>query len=195
MSELIEKGYLKQPHTSAGRMPTPVGLKFYVGQLMEERKMSVTEEVAAKEKVWDWRHNFTRLLREATRSLAEQTNYLAISAVDRGEVYHAGYANILEMPEFYDIDVAKTVLSLLDEFDRVKALFEKSFSEDPVNILLGDELGYRYLKPCGLVFTHFETSRYQGSLGVIGPSRFDFARVIPIVRYYGDLLSKILGEW
>ncbi|HUW21278.1 MAG TPA: hypothetical protein VMW41_01285 [Candidatus Bathyarchaeia archaeon] len=195
MANLTKEGYLNQPHTSAGRVPTSMGLKFYINELMEEKKMSVAEEVAAKERIWDWRHDFSRLVREATKSLAGQARGLAISATDEGDVYHAGYSYILDVPEFYDIDVTKTVLSMLDELDKLQALFEKSFSEDPVKVLLGDELGYEYLQPCGMVFTRFETPRHKGSLGIIGPSRFDFARIIPIVRYHGELISSILSQW
>jgi len=195
MARLTKEGYLKQPHTSAGRVPTPVGLKFYINRLMEEEKMSVTEEVAAKEKIWDWRHDFSRLVREATRSLARQTECLAISMTDEGDTFHAGYSNILEIPEFYDIDVTKTILSIIDEFEGLSVLFGKSFSEKAVNILLGDELGYEMLSPCGMVFTKFKTSRHEGSLGIIGPSRFNFPRVIPIVRYHGQLITSILKDW
>jgi heat-inducible transcriptional repressor len=195
MARLTKEGYLRQPHTSAGRTPTPLGLKLYVTELMEEKKMSVTEEVAAKEKVWDWRHDFARLIREATKSLAEQTRYLAVSATDEGDIFHAGHAHILDMPEFYDIDVTKTVLGMLDQLEMLKTLFGKSFSENPVKVLLGEDLGYEYLEPCGMVFTHFETPRHKGSLGIVGPSRFDFPRVIPIVRYHGELIANILKNW
>ena len=195
MASLTKEGYLKQPHTSAGRTPTPAGFKLYIDQLMEEKKMSVAEEVAAKENVWDWRHDFSRLVREATRSLAEQTRYLAVSATDEGDIYHAGYSNILDMPEFYDIDVTKTVLSMLDKLETLQALFGKSHSDAPVKILLGEEMGYDYLEPCGMVFTQFQTPRHKGSVGIIGPSRFDFARVIPVVRHYGEMLSQILKDW
>jgi heat-inducible transcriptional repressor len=195
MAKLTQEGYLKQLHTSSGRIPSKTGLKFYIDQLMEENKMSVAEEVAAKEKIWDWRHDFSRLIREATRSLAQQAHSLAVSTTNKGEIYHAGHSYILEMPEFYDIDVTKTILSILDELELLQSLFSKSFSEEPVNILLGDELGYEYLEPCGMVFTSFETPRQKGSLGVIGSARFNFARVIPIVRYHGELISKILREW
>src|ERR1035437_10764002 len=55
MVRLTELGYLKKPHISAGRIPTPTAMKFYVKQLMKEKELSVTEEVALKEKVWDLR--------------------------------------------------------------------------------------------------------------------------------------------
>ena len=62
MSALTKAGYLKQPHTSAGRIPTAVAMKFYIDQLMEEKQMSLAEEVKAKEEVWDVRDDFDQLL-------------------------------------------------------------------------------------------------------------------------------------
>src|SRR5258708_6464339 len=55
MVRLTELGYLQKPHTSAGRIPTAMGMKFYVTQLMKEKELSVAEEVAMKEKLWDYR--------------------------------------------------------------------------------------------------------------------------------------------
>src|SRR3990172_6835296 len=55
MVSLTKTGYLRQPHTSAGRIPSPNAMKFYIGQLMEEKQMSLTDEVKAKEEVWDSR--------------------------------------------------------------------------------------------------------------------------------------------
>lgn len=192
MVKLTKAGYLKQPHTSAGRVPTKEAFRFYVDQLMEEKKLSVADEVAAKEKIWDARFDFDQLMREATRALAEQTRALAVAATKQGDVYHAGYANILEMPEFYDIDVTKAILSLIDEAQTLLGLFEKSFGEEPIHLLLGEELGYEFLEPCGMVFTHFKAGpKKSGSLGVIGSSRLYYPRIIPIVRYFGNLVEEL----
>src|SRR3990172_11919944 len=51
MMDLTRMGYLRQPHTSAGRVPSPKAMKFYIDQLMDERRMSVAEEVKVKEGV------------------------------------------------------------------------------------------------------------------------------------------------
>jgi len=192
MVKLTEVGYLKQPHTSAGRTPTKEAFKFYVDQLMQEKELSVTDEVAAKEKVWDSRFDFDRLMHETVRFLAQKTQMLALAAVEEGNIYHAGYANILQIPEFYDIDVTKTIFSLIDESSEIQKLFEKSFGEGPIHLLLGDELGYNYLEPCGMVFTHFDAGpQKKGSLGVIGPNRLNYPLVIPIVRYLGNLIEDL----
>lgn len=196
MAKLTKENLLKQVHTSAGRTPTPKAFKFYVDELMEEKKLSVAEEVAAKERVWDARSDFDRLMHEVTRALAEQSRALGVAVTKDGDVYHAGYANILDIPEFYDIDVTKTVLSLLDETQNLFSLFEKSFGDDPIHLLLGDELGYDLLEPCGMVFTHFKGGpRKGGSLGVIGPSRLPYSRVIPLVRYFGHLVEDLVRDF
>lgn len=192
MAMLTESGYLKKPHTSAGRVPTSQAFKFYVGQLMEEKKLSVTDEVVAKEKIWDARFNFDKLMSEATRALAEKTKALAVAATNEGDLYHSGYANILGIPEFYDIDITRTVLTIIDEVDRIQSLFAKSVGEGPVYLLLGDELGYDYLEPCSMVFTHFESGpKRSGSLGIIGPSRSNYPVIIPMVRYFGGLVEEL----
>src|SRR3990172_11352590 len=51
MVRLTALNYLKQPHTSAGRIPTSMGMKFYVDQLMEEKSLSLRDEVAIKEEL------------------------------------------------------------------------------------------------------------------------------------------------
>ncbi len=195
MVALTKMGYLRQPHASAGRAPTKEAFKFYVNQLMEEKKLSVADEVAAKEKVWDSRFDFDKLIRQAVKALAERSRVLAVASTKKGDVYHAGYANILEIPEFYDIDVTRAVLSMLDETNRLLDLFAHSFGEEPVHLLLGDELGYELLEPCGMVFVEFNAgSEKSGSLGVIGPARLNYPRIIPMVRYFGNLLEEILKE-
>src|SRR3989338_4716468 len=70
MVRLTELGYLQKPHASAGRTPTSIGMKFYVTQLMKEKELSVAEEVAVKEKLWDYREKSDRFLKELAKSLA-----------------------------------------------------------------------------------------------------------------------------
>src|SRR5258708_8584632 len=117
MVQLTKLGYLQKPHSSAGRMPTAMGMKFYVKQLMKEKDLSVAEEVAYKERLWDYRSKTSQFFRELTKTLAEKTKTLAIATTDTGELYAAGYANILEMPEFFAIDVTKCLLETVDELD------------------------------------------------------------------------------
>ncbi len=196
MSQLIKLDYLQQPHTSAGRVPTPLGLRYYVNNLMQPKNLSVTDEVKIKERVWDFRTEFERALREATKELAERTKSLAISAGDGGEVYYSGTANILDMPEFFDIDMTRSVLSMLDHFEYLQHIFENTAQDEEIHILMGEDLGTEYLHSCGLVFIRFgEGKRHQGIIGVVGPCRLNYPRLIPTVRYFGNLIDEIVTNW
>lgn len=197
MSYLTDQGYLKQPHTSAGRLPTPLALRFYVDNLMTEKKLSVADEVSAREEVWDSRFDFERLMRQTALVLAQRTKTLSLATTDKGSVYFAGLANILDMPEFFDIDVARTVLSLVDQDARLRQLFfDRTYSDEPVHVIFGADLNWPYFEPVSIAFARFSMGQTrQGTLGVIGPCRLNFPYVIPILRYFSNLLTTMTASW
>lgn len=197
MAHLTKAGFLKQPHTSAGRIPTPMALRFYVDHLMQEKNLSVADEVSAKEQVWDVRNNFEKLLRQTSLALASKTKSLSIVATDKGDIYYAGTANILDMPEFYDIDVTRTVLSLLDENRRLMQLFfERAYGEDPIHIVFGADLGWSFFEPVGMAFTHFNAGHHgKGTLAIVGPCRLNFPYIVPTLRYFSGMINDITANW
>lgn len=195
MVNLTKSGFLQQPHTSAGRTPTPMALKYYVRELIKEEEVSVADEVAVKEKVWDHRFEIDRFMHDITRALADKTQSLAVSCTSKGDVYHAGHAHILDNPEFYDIDLAREILSVIDEFNQIQALFGKATGDETIHILVGDDLDEAMFQSLGLVFTNFSGPHLNGYLGVIGPARFNYPRLIPTIRYFGNLVTEISQNW
>lgn len=194
MVRLTEMKLLMQPHSSAGRTPTPAALKYYVDNLMKPKDMSVAEEVAVKEKIWDYRQETDKLLREATRMLADKTKTLAITATGEGDLYYAGAAHILDMPEFYDYELTHYLFETLDQVDFWWRVLEQQ--HDPFDIILGEEFGGReMLSRCGFIFSKFETPRLSGAIGVVGPSRLNYPYVIPVVRYMGGLIGEFGSNW
>lgn len=196
MVKLTQAGYLKKAHSSSGRIPTSMALKYYVSNLMKEQHLSLSEEVAVKEKVWDYRHEMDKLLREMTRELANRTRELAISITDEGDIYTAGTANILEAPEFYDIDLTKNLLSRLDGVDFWEELINRSVLPiDEIDLLLGNDFGNEEMEPCSFIFSRFSAGPRKGAIGVIGPARINFCRVFPTVRYFKELLDEVFKGW
>src|SRR3970040_427508 len=149
--KLTALGYLRQPHTSAGRIPTSMGMKFYVDQLMEERSLSLKDEVSIKEELKETTDRFDRLLKNVTRHLAAQTHSLALATDEDGEIYASGMANILDIPEFYDIDITRTVLAMLDKAEIINQIFSNMAFEYQIKIIFGEELNMPYLEGCGFV--------------------------------------------
>ncbi len=196
MVRLSDLGYLKKPHSSAGRVPTAIGMRFYVKELMKEKELTTVEEVAVKEKVWDHREKTQRFLKEMTRSLAEKTKTLAVATTSDGDMYCSGYAHILDMPEFFDIDITKTLLEALDQSEALFSIFANAPHDDDIHVLLGDELGASLQGPYGIVYTRYKTPMLlEGEIGVVGPVRLNYNYVVPTVRYYGDLIEEIAKGW
>lgn len=81
MSDLEDMGYLSQPHSSAGRIPTSKGIRTYVEDLMERYKLSI-EELSVLNELLDSKINeFGKVLSEAARVMSKVTNYTAISVL------------------------------------------------------------------------------------------------------------------
>lgn len=195
MVHLTENNFLKQPHTSAGRVPTPMALKFYIQNLMQQKQLSVTDEVSVKEKIWDYRQKTDRLLREAVRALSEKTHTLALATTNESDVYYAGTANLLDMLEFYDMITTKNLLSVLDQFDYWWDIFTRGAHDAPFHVLFGEDLRNQYLVNCGMVYSQIESPKLECAIGVIGPARMNYPYVIPVVTYFGHLLRDITNSW
>ena len=191
MVRLTDMGYLRQPHTSADRTPTSMGMRFYIAELMKEKQLPVTAEVSIKEKLMSQRLKRERLIKEAVSALAQRLDMLGLAIDDEGVVYYAGAANILDWPEFYDIDVTRFVLSLFDENPRLQEIIGRAVGPDPIHILFGEDMEFEYLRPTSFVFTKYDvTPEKEGVIGVIGPARMNFPLVLPYVKYVRNLLNE-----
>ncbi len=193
MSKLTDMGYLRQPHTSAGRAPTSLGMRFYISQLMKEKALPVTAEVSIKEKMWQQRYKQERLLKEAVSALANRCDMLGLAIDDEGQLFWAGAANILDWSEFYDIDVTRYVLGLFDENPRLAEIIGRAVGADPIHILFGEDMEFEYLKTTSFVFTKYEAGAEKtGVIGVIGPARMNFPLVLPYVKFVRNLLNEAI---
>lgn len=195
MAVLEEKGFLAQPHTSSGRVPTSMAIKFYINELMKEKELSVAEEVNVKSRVWDHRFSHEDLLREATRVLADRTKALCVATTDSGHSYHAGYGHLLNSIEFENLEITRELLFLLDSQQRLVDIFSRAAGNNPIHILVGTELGIGSFEPVSCVFAEIRIGDRRGNLGIIGPSRQEYGRNIPFVRYVANLVNQIAQEW
>jgi heat-inducible transcriptional repressor len=115
--------------------------------------------------------------------------------LEDSEIYIEGRTNLLDNPEFADVEQMRRIFNAFEEKSRIIDLLDKSMSAGGVNIFIGSE---SELLDMGSV--SFITSPYTsgdeilGTLGVIGPTRMDYSRIIPLVDYTAKLLSKMLGE-
>lgn len=192
MLSLTKYGYLRQPHTSAGRIPSPKGMKFYIDQLMEERHMSLVDEVRTKEDVRKVRNSLEGVLEEAAHALSHTTKCLSVAVLENGgKVWHCGYAHIFTNPEFEDFATTSSVFTFLEEVKMMQEVFfTRMTGRTPVEVLFGEELGWRGFRPIGIVGTRFTVGQYTVGIGVIGPIRLEYSRVIPAIRFIRSVIEE-----
>jgi heat-inducible transcriptional repressor len=172
-----------------------VAMRYYIQNLMKPKDMAVSDEVAVKEKLAENKKEFQKMLSSATRELARRTKSLAVAEDNEENTYYSGVSNILSAPEFYDIDLTRSLLEMLDQVDRMHQLFAHGADLNDIQILMGEELGQRLFAPCGLVYTRFGNRKIGGTIGVLGPYRFNYSVIIPTVRYFGNTIDQMLGSW
>ena len=291
MADLVEAGFLEQPHTSAGRIPSEAGYRYYVDNLMTSYELGLDEQ----ERIKIWLQSFSgepdKLLEKAGSILAELTNCVAVSSspsdteafIKRIELVplsnHTAMIVLLatsgilksavvrsdaeinvDIAEiFYNIsqtyftgrivsDITVTFIQTLvaslgdrvfimspflcaiaDLCEAVKTtelhlkgqnniLNHSELSEDafilmdflhrgtplenmlnsqkkPLNVSIGSENAYRELKNSTTIFSKYSVGdRDSGSIGIIGPTRLDYARLIPSIKYLANVIGTMLTE-
>lgn len=195
MVELAKKGYLKKTHFSSGRVPSAKGFRFYIQHLMKQKDLSTTDEVSYKNSVWDERSQLHRLLSQATKVLSHKTGLLSLAATNSGDVYYSGVANLLNQPEFYDLNVSRNLFERLDEVNFWERILDNFRGiEEEIMYMLGEEDFHDPIfEPCASVFAEFEGPKMKGIIGVVGPKRMYYEVVIPQIRYFSNLIRDIVN--
>lgn len=295
MSELEEMGYLEQPHTSAGRVPSEYGYRFYVNSLMQKYRMSQNELARMNALVKSRLAEVDKLLESATQLAAALTNYTSIAIKPRqsatviskfklvfitdeilmlvmlmadgsvktgqihadlkisagmlerlemilnteiagkhadeismplvmgieksagegvslvgpvikyicetlgedsgGEVKFSGVNHLLEYPEYADAHKFKELLGVLEEKrDLLKLVTEADENDNRPQVIIGSENSVEEMQDSALVFQKIKSGgRVIGAIGILGPRRMDYSRVISTVEYIADNISELLG--
>jgi heat-inducible transcriptional repressor len=107
---------------------------------------------------------------------------------------------LLDQPEFNDPERLRDLFSAIEDNEKLMMLMEGLLANDGVRVALGDELADPGLQHCALVSSPYGVSggdddvEAQGLVGVIGPSRMDYPRIIPLVRYCSQLVAEKFNE-
>jgi heat-inducible transcriptional repressor len=107
------------------------------------------------------------------------------------QIFIQGTSKLLEKPEFFDMDSLKSLFQRFEEKARLARLLSDVISLDRVKVLIGSEFNLPDISDCSLVISHYGYDRQVlGSLGIIGPKRIPYRRIIPLV----DCVAKKLSE-
>jgi len=192
MMALEEDGYLYQPHTSAGRIPTDKGFRYFVDELMEEKQLGVREQKALQVEVLKLKAQNKMLARTTAKLLSSMSDSLAISGlIDSEDFYKSGTQKLLSKPEFGSLDSICKLAEVLDYLDEnADDLFRKTEGKNKAEIFIGQENPIRFADECSMVVSRYnlETGE-EGLLAIIGPKRMKYSRNVSIINYFKKLLG------
>ena len=291
MSDLEEKGYINHPHTSAGRVPTNSGYRFYCNSLMRLEQLSDHEQAAIRKNL-DVIDDSELLLKESSRLLSRISHQLSIvtppqlssgifeklelvhiagnrilviisvksglirtimmegateiqrdkleemgrflnerlsgltlqqirenfgeivkdaqseetglislfiESVDKlfptarpDTVHISGAGDLVEQPEFVNPKDFRSVIELINNEDIIVHVLEKTEPRpNETKVTIGEEHGDEKLRNYSAVVSSYSRGDMMGSVGLIGPTRMDYARLIPLVDYVAKTISEM----
>ena len=295
MSDLEELGYLAQPHTSAGRVPSNKAYRLYVDHLLKTVKLTSDERERMHDHLMVKSRQVESVIRSAVSVLSDATKYTSVivapklgtlrirhvqlvpvaertalmiivtnagivkdaviripdgmdadelysisraltekladkplegvrqafsellrnaeqnrkllgealqvlekrleSGGDASDVIVGGSANLLEYPEYSDVNKARSFLSVLESKDTLRKLLGRDGSME-ISIRIGPENQVPELCDCSIVTASYRVGDHSnGTLGIIGPTRMNYTRVVSVLDFMSRALSDVLSEY
>jgi len=192
MVELESKGYLYQPHTSAGRIPTDKGFRYFVDVLMQEKELSLKEQKSLQVEILKLRAQNKMLARTTAKLLSAMSGNLAVSGViDSEDFYKAGVQKLLSQPEFNDLDSISKIAEVVDYLDEsLEELSGELKNKSEIEIYIGEENPICNTEECSMVVSKYNFKNgEEGLLAIIGPKRMKYSRNVSLIDYLKKLLS------
>lgn len=193
MARLEELEMIMQPHTSAGRVPTDKGYRFYVNILNETSDFNTPKldrtVRAIDARVSTHADRADRAIRSAVDSLVELTHNLGLATIG-DELYLSGIGNLFSHPEFMQSNHAQAVARLLDNLE---PWLREAAPNEPLNVFIGSENPIGKTSGATLIVSRFRSPYSDKSyIGVLGPTRQSYGRVMWLVRHAGAMLEEVL---
>ncbi len=192
MVRLEELGFIMQPHTSAGRAPTDKGYRFYVNQLTEQNEQPLELDRGARAieaRVSTHTNRADRAIRSAVDSLVDLTHNLGLATIG-DELYMNGIGNLFSQPEFLQGNHVQGVARLLDNLE---PWLREAAPNEPLNVFIGSENPIGKSSNVSLIISRFRSPYSDRSyIGVLGPTRQSYGRVMRLVRHAGAMLEEVL---
>ncbi|MFC1780270.1 hypothetical protein ACFLY9_01075 [Patescibacteria group bacterium] len=195
MAKLVKEGFLHKAHSSSGRIPTTLGLRFFLDEILKEEKLDKVNETQLKEKLFQSRFHKDKFIKESVKALSQLSNHAAISLVD-DVIFAYGLGQLIAQPEFEDIALLQNALNIIESESLLNSIFEKFNNDHTLKTLIGDEIGVNTLSECSIVFSPFNFFRgSKGYIAVVGPRRMRYSRVIPAVRTVSEFIEDSIRGW
>jgi transcriptional regulator of heat shock response len=196
MAVLEEEGLITQPHTSAGRIPTDLGYRVFVDKLATVKPLSAAERRAI-ETFLQGSNDLEELLKKSAKLLADITKQVAVVTFPiigegREKMAISGTANLARSGEDLGPSLSP-ILEALEEQVVILRLLDEARST--VHVRIGSEQNEANLQSTSLVTVGYGVESAQhGAVGVLGPTRMDYAASIAAVSAVARYVGRFIDE-
>lgn len=193
MNRLEEMGYIAQPHTSAGRIPTDKGYRFYVNQLAaaaENSPNTVDRTARAIDTRLSRAGRPELAIRSAVDTLVELTQNVGLATIG-DQLYLSGFGRLFMQPEF--IQAVGPVHEVAQLLDNIEPWLREAAPNEPLSVYIGRENPIGKTSGCTLIVSRFRSPFSDHSyIGVLGPTRQSYRQVMSLVQHAGQALEQHL---
>lgn len=222
MADLEEAGLIGQPHTSAGRVPTDRGYRYWVDSLMEPEELT-DEEKGRIEDEMACARTFEGLAERLSKTLSEMTENAAVlyvknlrrvsfvsqvleelireQMIDRffeeeAELFLDGAARLFNQPEFHDAALMRRLLAAFDDKMELARALVNNLPESRVQVHIGSENTPDGFEKVSFVSKDCYLGGHPaGGVAVIGPTRMNYSKIVSIVEYAADRVSGVMNRY
>lgn len=161
----------------------------YLNELLADLTLSQVKRKVAEEMAQE-KNRFDQVLSQALK-LGQQ----AVDTRLEGDLYIEGQTNLMGQPEFRDMARLRGIFRAFEEKSTLLRLLDKAMTAGGVQLFIGSESELAELEGLSVVTSSYgEDNQAMGALGVIGPTRMDYSKVIPMVEFTARLVSRILDQ-
>ena len=194
LAELEKDGYLTHPHTSAGRIPTQRGYRYYVDNLMNDINLLKEEKDRIKAEYHKESSQLEDLLQRTSEVLSDATHYTSIISVDGWDrkIFCHGASYIVAYPDYHqDLRKICDILKALEEKERLLEIINRQI-RSKIKIYIGQEIACLPVDSCSLAVSCYKTRNGpSGRIALLGPTRMNYEKVVSTLDYVSQLMEEI----
>lgn len=183
---LIREGYLEQPHTSAGRIPTDKAYRFFVNSLKEKREEKIEEEL---EKMIRRAEDRFKMASEITKFLADNSSsFVNLHFFKEGFDMKEGLDEIFKEPEAKDESFVSSLVSFMENFEKN---IDKLHNPETM-VFIGKENPIPRTNDITLICSECKLPGQKAMITILGPKRMDYEKNIRLINSLNKILEEII---
>lgn len=195
MARLESLGYLAKPHTSAGRVPTEKGYRFYVDRLVGATHLRESDARMIRDEL-NPALSAEVVLERVSQRLERLSHQLSVTVSPRPSgpyeysVHVFGSGNVVA--ELGSMDEARSLLRILENRSEIAKILMQDRCGRGTTVSIGSENRCRPMRRCSMVRSSYRMGDTGGAVGLIGPLRMEYPRLVALVDYTSRELTRFL---